>query len=1087
MTNLYLVASRHFYLVWLLCLSLAASSNVLAQSNAYALKGRVTDNTGAGLPGVTVHLTGTTNGTASDANGNYQFNVTQRPGSYVLTFSAVGYGSVNKDITLANVQTITTDATLGEDVANLDEVVVVGSTIQTTRRELGNTINTIRAENLTQSGSGGLLNSLQGKVPGAQITQNSGDPAGGITVRLRGVKSLGGPSDPLYVVDGVIVSNTSQNVSQLAVGDQIGGANPGTNRLADINPNDIATINVINGAAAAAQYGSRAINGVVLITTKRGQTGAPRVTLTTSVNVNELRKGVPITTYGKQFGYASLRLHPIAALTDQQLPSYTPQPGETFVRLLRDGSYGSIRTNLVDVTRYNYFDQIFRTGIGTDNNLSVSGGRENTQYYVSFGYLKNEGIIKGTDFRRYNLRARVDQRLTNWAKLSVGLSYINSFSNEKANGNVFYSPINAVNITNNIYDITQRDAAGNLLAVEPTRVNPLSTIEDMKFTQAVSRTINDVQLNLTPLSGLSIDAVVGVDSYSQLGNSYIRPYPYQATAGLPLERYPNGYAATATNSVLQFNSDINATYQRDLTSALNLKVIAGFNYQYNQQDFSQQNGQNLAPFIETVSGAASTTVRAGYGLNRYNLSGVFGQATLGFRNLAFLTGAIRQDRSTLFSSTETNQLYPKVSGSVVLSDLGFWKNSGISSTWNSLKLRASYGDAGGLTAIGPNDRFYQYNPVPFLGKNTILPSSTLSNPAVRPERMTELEGGADLSLFGDKVSLSVTAYRQRIRDLTVRRTLAASTGGTELVTNVGEMENKGVEIMLDLVPVRTKNVNWDLTFIYNQNRNKILSLTSPRIEQANVTGAPVFQIVGQPASVFFGTAYARNTDGSLLLTTQGLPQQEKGAIYTATATKSVEQVLTEAGVNLNNLPAGSYQLAGSYYIPQRDASGQPTGTLLRKVIGNPNPKWTGSISSGLTYKALSLRFLVDFVQGIDVFNADKRTRQGVGIGDFVEKEMKGELQRGYIYSIYPIEEWRIDNGSFVKLREISLSYQVPSFIKGLSNLRVSAIGRNLISWDKYNGFDPETNAGGNSDLLRGIDFGNVPIPRTYQLQLTASF
>ncbi|QKZ11152.1 SusC/RagA family TonB-linked outer membrane protein [Spirosoma sp. KUDC1026] len=1087
MTNHYPLTGRYFYLSWILWLMFFISSNALAQSNAYTLKGRITDNTGASLPGVTVQLTGTTNGTASDADGNYQFSVNQRPGEYVLTFSAVGYAPVKKPITLANVQTVTTDATLGEDVANLDEVVVVGSTIQTTRRELGNTINTIRAENLAQSGSGGLLNSLQGKVPGAQITQNSGDPAGGITVRLRGVKSLGGPSDPLYVVDGVIVSNTSQNVSQLAVGDQIGGANPGTNRLADINPNDIATINVINGAAAAAQYGSRAINGVVLITTKRGQTGAPRVTLTTSININELRKSVPITTYGKQFGYASLRLHPIAALTDQQLPTYSPQTGETFVRILRDGAYGSLRTNLVDVTRYNYFDQIFRTGIGTDNNLSVSGGRENTQYYVSFGYLKNEGIIKGTDFRRYNLRARVDQRLTNWAKLSVGLSYINSFSNEKANGNVFYSPINAVNITNNIYDITQRDASGNLLAVEPTRVNPLSTIEDMKFTQAVSRTINDVQLNLTPLPGLSVDAVVGVDSYSQLGNSYIRPYPYQATAGLPLERYPNGYAATATNSVLQFNSDINATYQRDLTSALNLKVIAGFNYQYNQQDFSQQNGQNLAPFIETVSGAASTTVRAGYGLNRYNLSGVFGQATLGFRNLAFLTGALRQDRSTLFSPSETNQLYPKVSGSVVVSDLGFWKNSGISSTWNSLKLRASYGDAGGLTAIGPNDRFYQYNPVPFLGKNTILPSSTLSNPAVRPERMTELEGGADLSLFGDKVNLSITAYRQRIRDLTVRRTLAASTGGTELVTNVGEMENKGVEIMLDLVPVRTKSFSWDLTFIYNQNRNKILALTSPRIEQANVTGAPVFQIVGQPASVFFGTAYARNADGSLLLTTQGLPQQEKGAIYTATATKPVEQVLTEAGINLNNLPAGSYELAGTYYIPQRDASGQPTGTLLRKVIGNPNPKWTGSISSGLTYKAVSLRFLVDFVQGVSVFNADKRTRQGVGIGDFVEKEMKGELQRGYIYSIYPIEEWRIDNGSFVKLREVSLSYQVPTFIKGLTNLRVSAIGRNLISWDNYNGFDPETNAGGNSDLLRGIDFGNVPIPRTYQLQLTASF
>jgi TonB-linked SusC/RagA family outer membrane protein len=1042
---------RGIMAVWLLLFGLLPA---MAQQR-FTIKGRVTDAQKQSVPGVTVLLRGTSTGTTSNGEGDYNLAFSVAPGSYTVAYSAIGYATYYQPVMLGNQETLSYDVTLQEDTKTLDDVVIIGSTIAAPKRELGNAINTIKGNQLTESGSGGLINSLQGRIPGAQITQNSGDPAGGISIRLRGIKSLSGSSDPLYVIDGVIASNVSQNVSQLAVSDQIGGANPGTNRLADINPADIESINVINGAAAAAQYGSRASNGVVIITTKRGKSGAPRVTLTASMQINELRKSVPITTYGKQFGFAGLRLHPIGGISAAQIAA---NPGTTTVGIVRDGATTQLATNLVDVSRFNYFDQIFQQGIGTDNTLSVAGGKDNTTYYISLGYLKNEGIIRNTDFTRYNLRARIEQRLTNWAKASVGLSYVNSFANEKANGNVFYSPINSVNITNNIWDITQRDAAGNLKAVEPTRVNPLSTIEDMNFTQAVNRTINDVQLNLTPAKGLTVDAVLGVDTYAQVGRSFIRPYPYQVQAGLPLERYPFGFAASANNNVLQLNADINATYQRDLTKDLNLKVIAGYNYQYNQQEFGQANGQNLVPFVETVSGAASNTIRAGYGLNRFNIRGLFAQATVGYRNLAFLTGAIRRDQSTIFSATETDQLYPKISGSFVVSDLGVWQGSALSRVFNEFKLRGSFGDAGGLTALTPNDRFYQYLPIAFLGKGTIIPSSQLANPSVRPERMRELEVGSDMSFLNSRINLSVSAYRQRISDLTVDRVVAPTTGGTSLVTNVGSMENRGVEVMLDVTPVKTADFSWDVTFIYNRNRNKVVSLGSPRIEISNSAGAPVSLIEGQPASVFYGFPYARNADGSLLLTTQGLPQRERG----------VQDNLTS-------------------FTPQRGADGQPSGAFIRTIIGDPNPKWTGSFASNLTYKRASFRFLLDAVQGLQVFNADKRTRENVGIGTLAEQEMRGTLTRGYIFAIGPIEDFRVDNGSYVKLREVALNYQFPKFIKGLSNLNLSLIGRNLISWDNYNGFDPETNAGGASDRLRGVDFGNVPIPRTYRLQLTASF
>jgi TonB-linked SusC/RagA family outer membrane protein len=1056
---------------WAVLLSFFLVATAWAQAGGagqrYTLIGRVADASGQGLPGATVLLRGTTLGATSDLDGSYSIAGTVAPGDYALIFSAVGYRTETRPVTLGSATSITTNATLAESRQSLDEVVVVGSTVTTSRRELGNAISTINGNDLTQSGSAQVLNSLQGKVPGAQITQTSGDPSGAMSVRLRGVHSLSGSSDPLYVIDGVIISNSSTNVSQLALANDIGSANAGQNRLADLNPDDIASINVINGAAAAAQYGSRASNGVVLITTKRGRAGAPRVSFSASAQLNELRHMVPVNTYGKQFGFAGLRLYPIAAVTAAQV---TANPGTTTIGINRANVTTQLASNQVDVTRYNYFDQIFRKGYGTDDALSISGGSDNTQYYVSLGYLKNQGIIKGTDFTRYNLRARVDQRLAKWAKASAGLSYINSFANEKANGNVFYSPINSVNITNNIYDITQRDASGNLLAVEPTRVNPLSTIEDMSFTQGVNRTVSDVQVNLTPFKGFSVDYVLGVDAFAQAGQGYIRPYPYQATAGLPAARYPLGYASNAVNNALQLNSDVNVGYERMLGDKFKLNLLAGYSYQYSRSELTATQGQNLAPFITTVSGASSTTVTSAYTLDRFDLSGYYGQATIGYGNLAFITGSLRRDRSSKFSSSETNQLYPKISGSLVVSDLAFWQGAGFAKTFNSFKLRASYGEAGNLTGINSYDRFYQFQPVGFLGRNTIVPGTTLANPSVRPERMGELEGGIDLGFLNDRLGLGVTLYSQKITDLVVRRNLAPSTGGSAIVNNVGSMQNRGLEATLTAVPVKNAAVTWDVSVIFSRNRNKVLDLpgsngATQAISVDNAAGAPVYLLSGQPAGVFYGSAYARNPDGSLLLTPQGFPQDERT----------------------------SGQATGSTtYVPSRGADGQPSyaaGTSVANVvIGNPNPNWTGSFSTNLAVKRFSLHVLLDAVQGVSVFNADKRTRQGVGLGgDFAEQELRGNLPRGYVFAIYNTQEFRVDNGSFVKLRETALTYTLPTVSKYISGLSVSVVGRNLISWDNYNGFDPETSAGGSSDLLRAIDFGNVPIPRTYQLKVAATF
>lgn len=1019
--------------------------------NAVTIKGKISDASG-GIPGATIRIQGTALATASDVNGNYSLAASLKPGTYTLVVSAVSYSGFSKAIEVGNQSVITVDATLKDDIMNLDEVVVTGSTVKESRRQLGNAISSVKADKIANAGSSNLSSSLQGKIPGAQITQNSGDPAGGVTIRMRGVKSILGSSDPLYVIDGVVVSNASTNVAQTALSEQIGtAASIGTNRLADINPMDIESINVISGGAAAAQYGSRAANGVVIITTKKGASGAPKVNFTASVSMNQLRKKVPISTYGKQFGFASLRLAPIGGISAAQIAA---NPGVTTVGIVRDGVTTQLASNLVDVNRYDYQDEIFRTGLGTENGLSVSGGNDRTSYFASFNYSNNEGIIKGTDFERYGLRTRIDQKLANWAKFSVGISYTNSNAGEKANGNVFYSPINSINISNNIWDITKRDAAGDLLAVEPTRVNPLSTIEDMTFTTKVNRTINDFQLNLTPFKNFSIDWLFGIDALSQVGRGYIRPYPYQAAAGLPAERYPNGFASTSNNVSIFYNTDLNVGYFTDLTPDLKLNLLAGFSYQFSNTDFTRASGENLTPFIESLGGGG--TIRAGYGLDRYNLSGYFGQATFGFKNIAFLTGAVRRDRSSKFSPEEANQIYPKLSGSVVVSDLPGWKDGGIGNALSTLKLRASWGHSGNLTGIGTYDRFWKFLPVNFLGLNTLMPDATLANPSVKPERMVETELGADFALVKDRINGTFTYYNQSVRDLVVPAVRAATTGGTAIINNVGNMTNKGFEIGLNADIVRKKDLTWNLGIIFNRNRSKIEKLGTGILAINNVAGAPVYLIEGEAPSLFWGVPYARDANGNLILNAQGFPQRERG------------------------------EQKGAYYTPQRSAEGQPTGSNVNGIIGNPNPDWTGSLTSDLRYKKLGFTFLFDAVQGVDVFNADFRTRQGVGIGEVMEQEIKGEVPRGYIFANYLIEEWRVDKGSYVKLREVSLSYDLPALGR-IHNWRVSLIGRNLVSFDKYRGYDPETNAGGNSDLFRGTDFGNVPIPKTFRLQLNASF
>ncbi|CAH0202851.1 TonB-dependent receptor SusC [Pedobacter sp. Bi27] len=1053
MEKSYLKWSPGFFAILLIpFLLLLFTEMAQAQNKRYTISGKVTDAANnSPVPGAVVKIINTNLVTSTSSGGTYSFSVDLAPGKYQIQISFIGFKSNIETVTLGDNATVQANSALSGDAVGLDEVIVTGTSQGTTRKQLGSYVSTVKGDDLNKAPSGNALASLQGKTPGAQISQNSGDPAGGISVRLRGVSSVNSSSEPLYIIDGVIVNNsttrvtnTSGNYDNINNGVQVG--NIGQNRMVDISPSDIDHIEVLNGAAAAAIYGSRANAGVIQIFTKRGKTGEPQVSFSTSLTISELRKQIEVNQAPIRFG--------------ENANSVTQDIIQTVI--IPPATVAALDVRQTPVTRYNYQDYIFHTGVGTDNSVSLSGGNENTKFYTSAGYFSNQGIIRNTDFKRMNFRANLDQKINNWAKMTAGFNYVHSDANEKPDGNSFFSPMNSVTIIGNFHDIFARDILGNLKAVgERGRVNPVSVIEDIKQREFTNRIIANLGLKLNPVKNLTIDYTMGVDNSIQNGTTFIPPFTYNVSTGFygggaGLDPSLNGYASAANATTTLFNNELNFTYDAKISDLLGSTTQLGGSYQYQKDLFSLLNGRGLAPLIQTVNGA-STILPNNDNRSEFSISGAYLQQNFKYKDHLFVTGAIRVDQSTVFGEGNGTQFYPKANVSYVLSSANYWKGLGVSSWWNAFKLRAAYGESGNLTGIGAYDRFNVYLPSALNSKTSLASSSTLANTDVKPERQKELELGTDMSFFNNRLGLTFSWYNKSVKDLLLGVIIAPTTGYSSLLDNIGgSLKNKGIELMLTGVPVKTQDFTWTTTVIYNRNRNKIIGSGAQRLINTNA-GAPVSITDGYPVGVFYGTFFARNADGSLLTNAQGIP-------------------LTERGV----------QKSPTEYTVQRDANGLPTGDPLRKVLGDPNPDYTGSFVNDFTYKKLSLHIQLDAVQGGDVWNADWRTRQGVGNGKVAEAEYLGQLPRGYVAGAYNVEEWRIDDGSFVKLREISLSYNIGK-VKFVKDLTVNISGRNLVSWDNYKGYDPELNAGGQSTILRNIDFGAVPIPRTFSFGLQAKF
>lgn len=964
------------------CVLAASVLTAQTEKRTYTLTGTVVDSKSSEmLIGANIRIQGTTIGASSDKDGKFTILATLSPGVYKLTVSFVNYRSKVQEVNLGSEAVVEAGRiALEEDVMQLQEVVVTGTGTAVEKERLGNAISTVQGSAVSDASSSTIDAALTGKIAGALVQQNSGTPGGGVTVRLRGTSTISASAEPLYIVDGAIVDNSSNELVNL--GGYVG------NRIADLNPEDVDHIEVVKGAAAAALYGSRANNGVIQIFTKRGQLGTQKVTFRTQAGFSSIRKKLDVNTY-------------------------------PFDKIPSDPTRKS-------VSRTDYQDDIFRSGFDTDNYLSLSGGSDKTKYYLSGTYSSELGIMQGTAYRRANFRANIDQVVSSWLTVSGNTNYINSKADRMPNGGVASNDgvLAGFLFQPNWFDL-HANAEGKYPAPpQAAFANPLEAINVWQNPDNISRFIASLHFIATPLSSLTLDYTVGYDNYTEKAG---RQMPLGSSGG-----YTLGFAQEATQQDLLVNNDVTATHLAS-ASDFSFTSVVGFNHQYFEGNNVTATASNLVPV--TVSLSAGSVTTASEFLQKRVIYGAFAQETIGYLDKLFLTGALRVDGASTFGKDDRFQYFPKASLSYVVSNEDWWRQS-VGDVFNRFKFRTAWGSSGGQPA-GAYDRFSVYTQQSNSNRPGLVNSTLLGNTNLKPERMDEFEIGSDFGMFNDRISVELSYYSKTVKDLLVLRSLAPSSGFSGIVDNVGELSDKGFEVMIKGAIWNTEDWRWISSLTLSHNENKVTKLNGPAFAVANSFG--ISRVAeGEPLGFFYGTSYVRNADGS----------------------------------------------------KASDSLGRPIRNAVAKKIGDPNPHLVASFVNDFQIGSnLSVHFQLDGVFGVDVFNFTRRILEtpAFGNGKAYELELNGTVAPGYFNARRTIFEEYIEDGSYVKLRELSVTYTLDQdFIRnlGLRSLQVTLTGRNLFSFDHYQGYDPEVNVSAQSTLVRGFDFATIPIPRSYYLSLT---
>ena len=994
-------------------LALLVLVSASAQAQMHEVTGRVTATNGQPLVGVLVAVAGQSTGARTNDRGEFRLQVPT--GDVTVVARAIGYKRGTQRISSGS---STADFSLEKDVLELEGVVVTGQATSTERQNAATAVAVVSSAALSRVPATSLESALQGKVIGASINMNNGAPGGGGQIQIRGQSSLIGRIEPLIIIDGVAISNaTRSNRMAVVTGSLNSGEENGTNRLADINPNDIESVEILKSAAASAIYGSQATNGVVVITTKRGKEGSPRLNFTQRVGTSAL-----IRKQGsRHFANLADALTAVAG-NNEGIAAATAACTATSC------PYFDYQQEL-----YGHKDPSF------ESVMSLSGGVGGTRYYASGSDKQESGIALNTGARRQSLRANIDQAVGQRITISLGSNLLRSFSQRGVsnNDNAFSSPIYGFGYTPAIVDLQAKDALGeyvlNPFAGGGTLKgsNPFQTFDEMTSNEDVYRLIFSGRANWAAYSGdknsLTFSLQGGADRYSN--ENYIR-----APQNLQFQRAGTTQGGTFPGTIIQGNgterlTNVSGSAVWAFTPGW-VSATTSAGVQLQDRSFNDYNmvGRGLGPQQFVAFGAQSITVTDRQEKSRTQAAYAQEELLL-FGERLNLSGAIRGERASLNGDPTQIYYYPRAAASYrFVSPVRFV---------DQLKLRTSLGVSGNQPGYG--DRFLALTSYGLIGG---LPAyglpATIGNPLIKPERLNEFEVGLDGAFFGDRMSLEATYYNRSLTDLLVRPQLAPSTGITGTTVNGGEMTTKGYEFGLTLVPVQTNDLTWTSRTTWFQSRADITSFP------AGVQPFTTSSIGG------FGNAYGR------LRFTPG---------HTVTT------------------------IWGNKVINGATVGNQP--------LADANPKYVMSFGNDLSYKSLNFNFLVDYRRGGTISNMTLSLfDEGLNTWDYDKPSPDpaiGATLGAYRYNLWNgggnTEPYLVD-GSFTKIREVNLSYQLParmvSRIRGAQSGKISLSGRNLFIISGYNGFDPEVNNGGNF-VVRFIDLAPFPPSRSFWLSLDLGF
>jgi TonB-linked SusC/RagA family outer membrane protein len=1040
-----------FVLLW--------GQNLFAQQIAIA--GKVTGEDNAPIPGVSVSVKGTTVGTVTDPNGNYSLTVPKDAKTLVFSF----IGMLTEEVEIGSRTQI--DTKLLPDITSLNEVVVIGyGSVKKT--DVTTSISSINQKELKTLPVAGIDQAIQGRLSGVTVTNNGGQPGGGVSVRVRGITSVNG-NEPLYVIDGVPFQNPVNTQDQSFLGG--GSGQTAQSVMASINPADIESIDILKDASAQAIYGSRAANGVVLITTKKGKAGEGKIVYDTYYGLQTIPKKLPVMNLRQFADYQNSIIPEINAVTggNQEITPEFANPS-----ILGKGT--------------DWQDEIYQTGSIQSHQLAFSGGADKTNYYVSGSYFKQVGTLIETNFDRYTLRANIDHEIKRWLKIGFSTNLVRS--NQKVGLSDGFDAVTSTVLYNSPASPV-RDVYGSY--VGQTRIgtatfgNPFNPVAMAKFRDVrnvTSRSFGALYTEIKILEGLTLRSEVNYDFNLSADKAF---QPKVSNDSLKIDIIsPSKLREQRTNSLYWAVKNY-LNYNKSFGKH-SVYVTLGHEAQASKYDYINASRQNLTlnlPSLAAGQGGNDSNEQIGAGAGVWSMESYFARLNYSFDNRYAISATIRGDGSSSFGPNKRWGYFPGVSASWTITNEKFAQNL---NRLTYLKLRVGAGAVGNQEVGRANSYTSNVNLITIGPFGPGSSPDNVANPNLSWESVLTYNAGVDATFFAGALDMSVDMYKKVTTNMLLATQLGLYSGlGNDFgdirtpIANDGQITNRGIDVSITSNNIRKDDFSWKTTVVFSHYKNRLDFLNTPdaviRGDFNEYDGSPKLVSLsrqGYPVGSFYGYI----TDG----------------LFT-----SMEQLNNGTNWGLDVKPDG--QWLGDIRFKDLNNDGKVDDKDVTE-IGNPNPKFTLGFTNTLNYKGFDLSVFVYSSYGAKIFNYSRRQTEGMrnSFNNQLTTVMDRYTDSNTDATMPRYNQWHennirisdryVEDGSYLRIQNVSLGYNLPKALINrikMSNARIYISAQNLKTFTKYSGYDPELGAINNRATFMNVDNGRYPVPRSYTVGANIEF